>query len=79
VPRGFPRFADELKTVAVDVGDVGGVVAGGEIGAFCRCTFVDGAGFDCRSVGGVDQFIGVADDPEVEAGLARLALTQPDA
>ena len=66
---------DELKTVAVEVGDVGGVVAGGEVGAICWFTFVDAARFDCRRVGGVDQFIRVADNPDVESGLAELALT----
>jgi hypothetical protein len=60
---------DELKTVAVEVGDVGGIVAGGEVGVICRFTFVDAAGFDCSCVGGVDQFIGVADDPEVEPSI----------
>jgi hypothetical protein len=30
VPLGVPRLVYELKTVAVEVGDVGGVVAGDE-------------------------------------------------
>ena len=72
---GVPRLVDELKTIAVEVGDVGGVVAGGEVGPIGWFTFVGAARFDCRRVGGVDQFIGVADDPEVEPGLAALALT----
>ena len=38
----------ELKTVAVEVSDVGGVVAVGEVGAICWFTFVGAAGFDCR-------------------------------
>jgi hypothetical protein len=29
--------------------------------------------------GGVDQFLRVADNPDVEPGLAELALTQPNA
>jgi hypothetical protein len=37
--------------------------------------FVDGAGFDCSCVGGVDRFIGVAYDPEVKSGFAEFALT----
>jgi hypothetical protein len=65
----------ELKTVAVEVGDVCGVVAGGEVGAICWFTLVGAAGFDCSCIGGVDQFIGVADNPEVEPGLAELTLT----
>ena len=66
---------DELKTVAVEVGDVGGVVAGGEVGAICWFTFVGAACFDRRRVAGVHQFIRVADNPDIEPGLAELALT----
>ena len=69
VPLGIPRLVDELKTVAVEVGDVGGVVAGGEVGAICRFTFVGAARLDCRRVGGVDQFIGVADDVLLVMGI----------
>ena len=66
---------DELETVAVEVGDVSSVVAGGEVSAICWSTFVNAARFDGRGVGGVDQFIRVADNPDVEPGLAELALT----
>ena len=66
---------DELNSVAVEVGDVGVVVARREIGAICRFTFVGTAGFYCSCVGGAYQFICVADDPEVEPGFAALALT----
>ena len=65
---------DELEMVAVEVGDVGGIVARGEVGAICWFTFVGAAGFDCCCVGSVDPFIGVADDPEVKPSLAVLAL-----
>jgi hypothetical protein len=75
VPLGVPCFVYEFNAVAVEVGYVGGVVAGGEVGAIRWFTFVGGAGFDCSCVGGVDQFIGVAYDPEVEPGFAEFALT----
>ena len=66
---------DELKTVAVEVGNVGGVVAAGGVGAICWFAFVGATGFDCGRVGGVNQLIGVADDPEIEPRLPELALT----
>ena len=59
----------ELNSVAVEVGDVGGAVARGKVGAICRFAFVVAAGFDCSGVGGVNQFIRVADDPEIEPGF----------
>jgi hypothetical protein len=54
---------------------VGRVVAGGEVGALCWFTFVGATRFDGCRVRGVDQFIRVADNPDVEPGLAELALT----
>ena len=65
----------KLKTVAVEICDVGGIVAGGEVDAIRWFTFVGAACSDCRCVSGVDQFIGSAYDPEVEPGFAALALT----
>ena len=47
---GVPCIVDELKTVDVEVGDVGGIVPGGEVAAICWFTFVRAAGFDCRCV-----------------------------
>ena len=79
MPLGVPRLAYEFNAIAVEVGDVGGVVTRGEVDAIRWFTFVGGAGFDCSCVSCVDQFIGVAYDPEVESGFAEFALTQPDA
>ncbi|MDE2602290.1 MAG: hypothetical protein KGL62_07975 [Bradyrhizobium sp.] len=78
LPLGVPRFVYELETVAVEVGDVRGVVAGRELGSIGWLTLVGPAGFDGSCVGRVNQFVGVADDAEIKPGLARLALTQPD-
>jgi hypothetical protein len=44
----------EFNAVAVEIGDVRGVVAGSEVGAIRWFTFVGGASFDCSGVGGVD-------------------------
>ena len=79
MPLGVPCFVHELNTVAVEVGNVGGVVARREVGAIRRFAFVGGAGPDCGGVGGVDPFVGVADDPEIEPGFAGFAPAQPDA
>ena len=76
---GIPRLVDELKTIAVEVGDVGGVVAGGKVGAMSRFAFIGAAGFDRSSIRSIYLSVGVADNPEVEPGFAALALTQPDA
>ena len=75
VPLGVPRLVHELNAVAVEVSDIGGVVAGGEVGAICWFAFVGASRFDCSCLGGIDQFIGVADEAEVHPGLAALALT----
>ncbi|RQS43541.1 hypothetical protein DID99_24455 [Burkholderia sp. Bp8986] len=64
----------ELETVAVEVGDVGGVVAGGEVGTIRRSSLIDAAGLDCGCVGSVDEFVRIADDPQVKPGLAWLTL-----
>ena len=37
-----------------------------EVGAIRRFPLVVATGFDCSGVGGVNQFIRVADDPEIE-------------
>ena len=41
---GIPRLMHELEAVSIEVGDIGGVVAGGEVGAIRWFTFVGGAG-----------------------------------
>ena len=69
----------ELNMVAVEVGDIGSIVVACEVDAICRFVFVDAPGFDCSRVGGINQFIRVADEPEVESGFAALTLTKPDA
>ncbi|MFD5540685.1 Tn3 family transposase [Streptomyces sp. NPDC127079] len=48
-----PCLMHELEAVAVEVGDVGGVVAGGEVGPVRRCALVDSARRDSGGVIGV--------------------------
>jgi len=70
---------DELQAVAVEVGDVGGVVARREVRPVGGTALIEAAGGDRGGVGGLDGVAGVADDAEVEAGLAGLPAAQPDA
>lgn len=74
MPLGVPRLVYELKSVAVEVGDVSGIVARSEVGAICGFPLVGTAGFDCRCVGRVDQLIAVADNSKVKTRLTGFAV-----
>src|SRR5690242_18066771 len=74
-----PSLMHELQAVAVKVGDVGGVVAGREVGSVGGLTFVGTTCFDGGGVRSIHSFVAVTHQAQVEAGLARLALTEPDA
>jgi len=70
---------DELQSVAIEVGNVGGVVAGGEVGPVGWLALVDTACLDRSRVGRIDSLVTPADDAQVEACLTRLARPEPDA
>src|SRR5580658_1223867 len=74
-----PCLADELQSIAVEVGNVRGVIAGGEIRTVAWLALVDAACLDRSCVGGIDSLVIPADNAEVETGLSRLALPEPDA
>lgn len=63
-----------FQVVAVEVADVGRVVAGPEIGPRFRLAFARSARFDGGSIDGVDLGVVIGDNPEIKAGLARLPL-----
>lgn len=63
-----------LQVVAVEVADVGRVVARPEVGPRFRLAFALSARFDGGSIGGVDLGVVIGDNPEIQAGLARLPL-----
>jgi hypothetical protein len=69
----------ELQVVAVKVGDVGGVVAGREVGPVGGLTFVGATCFDGGGVRRIHSLVAVTHEAQVEAGLAKLALAEPDA
>ena len=68
---------DELQSIAIEVGNVGGVIAGGEVRTVGRLALVDSACLDRSCVCGIDSLVTPADDAEVEAGLTQLALLDP--
>src|SRR5262249_14390882 len=68
-----------LQVVAVEVADVSRVVARPEVGPRFWSAFALSACFDGGSIGGVDLGVVIGDDPEIEAGLTRLALAEPAA
>ena len=70
---------DDFQSIAVEVGNVGGVIAGGEVRTLGWLALVDTACFDRSCVCGIDSLVTAADDAEVEACLTPLALPQPDA
>lgn len=77
--RGIPCLVHELQVIAVKVGDVGSVVAGREVGPVGGLTFVCATCFDGGGVRTVHGLVAVTHDAQVKAGLARLALAEPDA
>src|ERR1700739_2487394 len=70
---------DELQSIAVEVGNVSGVIAGCEVRTFGWLALVDTACSDRSCVCGIDRLVTPADDAEVEACLTQPALPEPDA
>src|ERR1700761_2960782 len=70
---------DELQSIAIEVANVGGVIAGGEVRTVGWLALVDTACFDRSCVCGIDSLVTPADDAKVEACLTALALPEPDA
>jgi hypothetical protein len=54
-PLRVPCLMDELQSIAVEVGNVGGVIAGGEVRAVGWLALVDTACFDRSCVRGIDS------------------------
>ena len=74
-----PRLVHEFQPVPIEVGDVGGVVTGREVGPIGRRPVVDTPRFDGRGEGSINRIVAVADDPKIEARFPRLAPAKPDA
>ena len=63
--RRIPGFVHELQAVAIEVGDVGGVVAGSEVCSLGGHALVDAAGLHRGRVRDINVFVAVAHDAEV--------------
>ena len=66
---------DELKAIAIEVGNIRRVVARSKVSAFRGLTFVAAAGFQSRFVGRIDGVPTVTRNAKVESRLAWLPFT----
>jgi hypothetical protein len=74
----IPGLMDELQSIAIEIGNVGGVIAWREVRAIGWLALVDAAGSDRCRVCGINSLVTHALDAEVETCLAHLALPKPD-
>jgi hypothetical protein len=70
---------DELQSIAVEVGNVAGLLAGGEVRTLGWLAVVGPACLDRSSVCVIHSLVTVTDNAEVQACLTELALPEADA